>query len=217
MDSNVAIINYDCGNLRSLEIALSTAGADRINIVSSKHEIAKAERLILPGVGAFSSAMLTLEKKGLLDGVIDFAETGRPLLGICLGMQLLFEKSEEMGTHEGLGLIPGVVQKLNSKSDENRKCKVPNVGWLPVIPKLPCEIFEMEIGGQHPEREYFYFAHSFVTKPLYKHNIVAVAYHGSQEFCAVTRKKNIIGCQFHPEKSSKMGLNVLSNFLKINI
>jgi glutamine amidotransferase len=215
MTLSVSIVDYDCGNLRSLQRALITVGATSIQLVSSAQELGKADRLILPGVGAFGHAIEALKHRGLFQPIIEFAVNGRPLLGICLGMQLLFDESDEMGRHAGLGLIPGTVTLLDAQQALIHKDKVPNIGWLPIRPPTPHRTWDDSILAPLSAGAYGYFNHSYAAQPDDSNHITAVADHGGRQFCAATSRKNVFGCQFHPEKSAVAGLNILRHFLAI--
>lgn len=215
MRHDVSIVDYDCGNLRSLQRALVTVGVTNVQMASSSRELEKAECLILPGVGAFGHAVQALKQRQLFQPVIDFAASGRPLLGICLGMQLLFDESEEMGRHAGLGLIPGTVKMLDTELAHQHDDKVPNMGWLPIRLSSPDRTWGGSILAPLTEGEYTYFGHSYVARPNDPKHVTAVADHGGRPFCAVARYGNVYGCQFHPEKSAAAGLNILRQFVTI--
>lgn len=213
MDNSVVIIDYGCGNVRSLSRALGAIGVTNVCLTSDPETILAAQRVILPGVGSFGHAMTNLKERNLIDPIVAFALSGKPLMGICLGMQLFFDYSQELGHYVGLGLIPGSVESLSVKKEVSGADKVPNVGWAPLSPNTDgCwagTILEPLSIGVH-----VYFVHSFVAKPTSDHHVLAVSNHNDNRFCAVTRRENIFGCQFHPEKSSLFGLKILKNFIK---
>lgn len=215
MTFSVSIVDYDCGNLRSLQRALVAVGATNIQMVSGAQELERAERLILPGVGAFGHAIEALKQRRLFQPIIDFAASGRPLLGICLGMQLLFDESDEMGRHAGLGLIPGTVTMLDVQQALLHKDKVPNMGWLPIRPPTSDRNWDNSILSPLSADAYAYFIHSYAVRPDDRSHITAVADHGGHPFCAVASRDNVFGCQFHPEKSAVAGLKILRQFLAI--
>lgn len=194
------ILDYGMGNLRSVEKAVEALGGP----VRVATEIGDAERLILPGVGAFGAAMRRLGR--LRDEIRAFAETGKPLMGICLGQQLLFESSEEFGDHEGLGLLPGRVRYLpaNGSAGENRK--IPLIGWCRVQVRDPV------LGAGIESDDEFYFVHSLYTDAADPNDVALTATYGVT-FPAAVRRGNVWGAQFHPEKSGPVGLRLLSNFL----
>ncbi len=196
----IAIIDYGVGNLLSVAKALEHIGSEAL-ITSRIEELLEADGVILPGVGAFGDAMVSLRRLELLAPLKAYAKTGKPLLGICLGMQLLFSVSEEHGDHVGLGLIPGHVIRMRGDY------KIPQVGWN-----------QLQFERQHPlvagveAGEFTYFVHSYLVTPIDPSVIVATTdYH--QAIPAIVVKDNIVGMQFHPEKSSTTGLKLLSNFV----
>lgn len=198
----IAIIDYGVGNLFSLKSSFAKIGAEVI-VTADVEAIRAADKLILPGVGAFEDAARKLRDSGLDLILKEEAEKGKPLMGICLGMQLLFDKSYEFGEHEGLGLIPGEIVPFKGKiSDELR---IPQIGWNSLTLKNDSPIFEDLKNG-----DYVYFVHSFFAQcdEAYK---TAVSDYGI-EFTAAVRKDNVYGCQFHPEKSGEIGLKILKNF-----
>jgi len=198
----IAIIDYGVGNLFSLVSSLKAVGADAV-ITSEAEVIKNADKLILPGVGAFGDAVEKLKKSGLFEVVKEEAKNGKPLLGICLGMQLLFEKSYEYGVHEGLGLIDGNVVPMVGSLPEN--LKIPHIGWNSLHFKNQSPIFKYLNDG-----DCVYFVHSFYAETDEK-NLIATTEYG-KEITAAVGKGNIYGCQFHPEKSGNVGLNILKAF-----
>lgn len=203
----VSIINYGLGNLFSIQNACSNVGINSI-ITNDKKIINKSDAIILPGVGAFEHAMVSLEKLNLIDSIISFAKSERPLIGICLGMQLLFEKSYEFGLHHGLGLIPGNVIKL----DVNYPYTVPHVQWNRL--NFNNEKKHLIFKGIN-ESQYFYFVHSFICKPTNNLEIATTTNYDSIDFCSSVINKNIYGFQFHPERSAEAGLIIYKNLKKI--
>lgn len=201
----IAIIDYGMGNVRSVYNALDYIGAEAL-ITSEHEEILAAERLILPGVGAFADAMEQLRERNLL-AVLDQAvlSQGKPVLGICLGMQLLAEWGNEYGRHQGLGWIPGEVVKLDV---EDLGLKVPHVGWNDIRPQGQVPMLE----GLSKQHSAFYFVHSyhFVTRSA--EDVAALCEYG-RPFTAAVWRKNIWGTQFHPEKSQDNGIQLLENFV----
>ena len=202
----IAIIDYGVGNLFSLASSLKAIGAETI-ITGDAEEIKKADKLILPGVGAFEDAAKKLRATGLDKVIIDEAANGKPLLGICLGMQLLFEKSYEFGEHEGLGLINGSIVPIADYVSE--ELKIPHIGWNKLsFTKEDCPIFKYLDGG-----EFVYFVHSFFGKDC-DSDVAATTEYGA-ELTAAVAKGNVYGCQFHPEKSGEVGLKILKAFSEI--
>lgn len=204
----VGIVDYQMGNLRSVQKAIERLGFTAV--VSSEHSsLSKATHLILPGVGAFRDAISELEKRNLVPFLREWAHRGRPLLGICLGMQLFFDSSEEGGFYEGLGILPGkVVRFENSHSDPS--LKIPHMGWNQV--RSTREPDEMLQGISN--RPFFYFVHSYYVVPSDSSVEWLVADYG-HPFCAAVRSGNIMATQFHPEKSQQDGLRLLSNFITL--
>ena len=202
----VCIVDYGVGNLFSLRSSFEAIGQEVV-VTSDPDIIAKAERLILPGVGAFGDAAKKLHESGLDKIVIEYASSGKPLMGICLGMQLLFEKSYEYGEHEGLGLIPGNIVAFRERIDE--KYKIPQMGWNALkFNGKPSAIFKYIKDSDH-----VYFVHSYFADTDKKH-VAAYTEYGANITAAV-HKDNVFGCQFHPEKSGSVGLNILKAFCEL--
>lgn len=196
----IAIADYGIGNLRSVQKAFNKLGYDAI-ITGDKAVIESASHVVLPGVGAFADAINLLRISGLDKIIIAEAKKGKPILGICLGMQLLFESSSESGFHEGLGLIKGKITRFNIN------LKVPQVGWNSVKVAKSSKILNNVDG------EYFYFVHSFCAAEINEDTCGITDY--SVEFTSAVEKNNIFGVQFHPEKSGESGLKILKNFAEI--
>lgn len=208
------IVDYGLGNLFSITRALERVGNERFLVTSDPAAIASAERLVLPGVGAFGDGMRGLRERWIVDAVKGFAATGRPLLGICLGMQLLMDEGLEFGRHEGLGLISGAT--IPFPLPEGRRLKIPHVGWNGLTdPRGGRDWSGTLFDGLSPESQ-VYFVHSFVAAPSDPAATFAESSYGGQTFCAATRRGNIYGCQFHPEKSGNAGLRILENFLTLD-
>ena len=198
----VGIIDYGVGNLFSLRSSFAAIGAEAF-VSSDAAQLAKADRLILPGVGAFGDAAQKLRDSGLDTFVKEQAASGKPLMGICLGMQLLFEKSYEYGEHEGLGLLKGQVVGMSGKLP--MELKIPHMGWNALRLTKPARLLE--------EGSYVYFVHSFYAENC-EDSIAAVTDYGIPITAAVERD-NIFGCQFHPEKSGNVGLEILKKFCEV--
>ncbi len=201
--TRVAILDYGMGNLRSVEKALERVGAEA-EITSDSTRAEAADGVILPGVGAFPRAMERVRQLGLDELVATRIEAGAPVLGICLGMQLLFESSVENEGASGLALLDGVVAPIEANG-----YKVPHIGWSPVHWEHDSELTE-GLGDQTP----FYFVHSFAPRPAANGDVLGTAAYGERFACAVERPP-LYGVQFHPEKSSSAGLNLLANFIRI--
>ena len=199
----IAIVDYGVGNLFSLKSSLSMIGADAI-VTGDADDLRAAEKIILPGVGAFEDAAKKLRATGLDAVVIEQAKAGKPLLGICLGMQMLFDRSFEYGEHKGLGLISGDVIDMRPKIPA--ELKVPHIGWNALIFKQP----EHPLFRYIKEGDCVYFVHSFYGANCEKDTLATAEY--GAELTAAVGSKNVVGCQFHPEKSGRVGLNILRAF-----
>ena len=202
----VAILNYNIGNLASVKNALQTFDNVSIDIVCDADSIASYDKVILPGVGAFGNAMKHLKESGMNEAIYSYIKSGKHILGICLGMQLLFDKSYEFGEHLGLGLISGEVVKFG---DSN--LKIPHIGWNTIDIQQDRGLLK---GIKN--REYFYLVHSYYVKVKYKENTIAICNYG-ENFSAIVQKDNIFGIQPHPEKSSNAGLKILNNFINLEM
>ena len=201
----IAIIDYGVGNLFSLTSSFKYVGADVI-VTSDVNEIKKADKIILPGVGAFGDAIKMLKASGLDKVVIEEAKAGKPLMGICLGMQLLFEKSYEYGEHEGLGLLKGSVVPMDGSIPS--ELKIPQIGWNGLIFKKESPLFKYLKDG-----DFVYFVHSYYATDC-DESLLATTEYG-KELTAAVAYKNIMGCQFHPEKSGEVGLKILKAFCEM--
>lgn len=207
---NIVVVDYGLGNIKSIRNAFEALGVE-VLLSRQREIILGADGLILPGVGAFSHGMRNLIKYGLDDVIRDYAKTNKPLLGICLGMQMLMEESEEFGVTKGLGLIKGRVIKFPVA--QAKKTRLPHISWNEI--KRKSVNWEDTILENVPNGSNMYFVHTFVAKPDYEHNILSVTEYADVEFCSSIIKDNVYGCQFHPEKSAALGLNIINNFIKI--
>ena len=198
----IAIIDYGVGNLFSLRSSLNKIGADTV-VTAAPDVIAKADKLILPGVGAFADAAKKLRDSGLDKVIKAEAAAGKPIMGICLGMQMLFEKSFEYGEHEGLGLLKGTVVPMEGSIPAN--LKIPHIGWNALHFQKESPLFRYIKEG-----DCVYFVHSFYASSC-EDSLIATAEYGKELTAAVARD-NVMGCQFHPEKSGDVGLNILRAF-----
>ncbi len=202
----IAIIDYGVGNLFSLKSSLLSIGADCV-VTDDPTTIESADKIILPGVGAFEDAVKKLRDSGLDKLIIRLAKQGKPLMGICLGMQLLFERSYEYGCHEGLGLIKGDILPFEGRVAEN--IKIPHIGWNALYNlREDCPLWKHIKEGEH-----VYFVHSFFAQREITANAATTEY--DIEFTAAIMQDNILACQFHPEKSGETGLNILRGFCEI--
>jgi len=214
MNIKISIVNYDCGNLKSISSALREIGAKNINLVNSEKEIMTSDCLILPGVGAFGHAMQKLKNNNLVNPIKRYVEKGGKIMGICLGMQMLFDTSEEMGFHKGFGFIKGKIKILENNKIPNNY-KVPNVGWRAIFRNKNSKNWNGTILSDNKNNDFMYFVHSYVAYPICENNILAFSDHNGLFFPAVVASENVFGCQFHPEKSGLVGLKILRQFLKI--
>jgi glutamine amidotransferase len=207
----IAIIDYDMGNLRSVEKALERVGAEAV-ITRSPGVIDDASHVVLPGVGAFGECMRKLEGYGLTEPVVRSIESGKPFLGICLGLQLLFEESEEFGSSKGLGQIKGRVVRFPapSPSGGGEALKIPHMGWNSIRINKPSPL----LAGV-PEGSFFYFVHSYYAVTEDKSLDLTTTGYGV-DFASSIAFDNVFACQFHPEKSHRVGLKVLENFKGIS-
>lgn len=201
----IAIIDYDAGNIKSVEKALQKLGADVV-ITKDAEEILRADKVILPGVGAFGDAMANLKKFGLDKVIYEVVEKGTPFLGICLGLQLLFERSDETPGVAGLGILKGEILRIPDKDD----LKIPHMGWNSLHLQNQGRLFQ-----GLSEQSYVYFVHSYYLKAE-DEQIVKATTDYSVNIHASVEKDNVFACQFHPEKSSDVGLKILKNFVELN-
>lgn len=200
-----AIIDYDAGNIRSVEKALQSLG-EEVVVTRDRETILKADRVILPGVGAFGDAMNKIRNYGLEEVIHEVVENKTPFLGICLGLQLMFERSEESIGVEGLGLLKGEILRIPNTPG----LKIPHIGWNSLTYPNKGRLFE-----GIPGNSYVYFVHSYYLKAQDKEIVTAETEYGTNIHASV-EKDNIFACQFHPEKSSEVGLTILKNFIKVN-
>ena len=203
----ITIIDYDRGNLFSLCQALRHLGAEA-QVTANPEEIAQAERLILPGVGAFGDGMDALRQRGLIDPIHKSVAQGTPLLGICLGMQLMASRGEEFGDHAGLDLIPGTVRRLPKGNGGSDTVRIPNVGWRRISAK-PDHAFLADL----PDQPMAYFVHSFAFETQNPNHTAATIRINDHDIPAAVQRDNLVGNQFHPEKSSTLGLELVRRFL----
>lgn len=201
----LALIDYGAGNLRSVLHALKHIGAEDVQLVRRPEELRNADKIILPGVGAFGAGMQALERQRLVEPIQNAVAKGIPYLGICLGMQFLFQKSDEMGEHQGLGILEGYVTRF----PEMDGYKIPHMGWnrLKMMRDSPLL--------QHlPQDSYAYFVHSYYCVPNHPQDQLLTVDYGLS-FTAAVHRANIYGVQFHPEKSQRTGLQILMNFIRL--
>ena len=201
----IAVIDYGMGNLRSVSKALERMGA-AVQVTSDPREIARAEKCVLPGVGAFGAAMEELSRRGLVEPVKAAIAAGTPFLGVCLGLQLLFERSEEQAGVPGLGVLPGVVKRF----DVDSSLKIPHMGWNRLLTaRAGCPLLRGV-----PEQSFVYFVHSYYAAPADRAVVAADAEYGGP-FAAMVWRERLFATQFHPEKSQTVGLRMLENFVTL--
>ncbi|MFR2589460.1 MAG: imidazole glycerol phosphate synthase subunit HisH [Ruthenibacterium lactatiformans] len=209
----ITVIDYGLSNLLSVRRAFEYFGAE-VEVTGSRSRILSAKALVLPGVGAFKDGMAGLSGLSLADAIADKCAVGTPLLGICLGMQMLFDESDEFGRHRGLGLIPGRVERIPGVDTDGAPQRVPHVGWAPVLPpQKRGGSFRGTVFEDVPPGGELYFVHSYEAKPAYDAHRLADTVYGGRRLCAAAQKGSVIGCQFHPEKSGKLGLSVIHRYL----
>jgi glutamine amidotransferase len=211
--STVTVVDYGIGNLFSVRQALERCGAN-VQLTSDAASIAAADRLILPGVGAFADGMRGLSDRGLVEVLRTYAATGRPLLGICLGMQMLGTASEEFGEHAGLGLIPGRVVRVPNTTTEGKRHKIPHIGWNALWPTNGASWTETLLEDTAPGTS-AYLVHSFHLVPDDPSHALAYCDYGGHHLTAAVRAGSIFGSQYHPEKSAESGLRMLVAFLRL--
>lgn len=207
--SSVTIIDSGICNLFNVKRAFESIGAEVV-ITRSKEVIMEAQRVVLPGVGAFRQGMQSLNQYGLAETLQAFAKSGRPLFGICLGMQKLMSYSEEFGMWNGLGIIEGRVRRFCEPSSQVQSYKIPQIGWNTLEEAFAWDKTVLDGIGKKP---YVYFVHSYIVEPVDKKHCLAYTNYGQDKFCSVIKRDNVSGCQFHPERSGEAGLKILRNFL----
>ncbi len=212
----IGIVNYGMGNLRSVQKALERVGT-QAQIIDKPEQIETAERLILPGVGAFADGMMHLRDCGMVEPLMQYAKSGQPLMGICLGMQLLFDSSAEdapsiVESVKGLGILPGqVVRFQEDQGPDKPRLKVPHMGWNQIDFATDVPLFEGLSAGDH-----VYFVHGYYCVPEDHKDIAATTDYG-QPYCSAVHRGNVWATQFHPEKSQHVGLRILENFAKAEL
>lgn len=210
---SVTIVDYGIGNLYSVKRAFEVCGAEGIIISDDPAVISAAERVVLPGVGAFSDGMRGLRERGLDVAIKEFGKSGRPLLGICLGMQLFASSGKEFGEWEGLDLIPGHVEEMPRQSSNGRPLKLPYIGWAS-LERPEGVSWEDSVLAACGPADYIYLVHSFQFTPEASADQLAAYRRHDGQITAAVRRGNVTGLQFHPEKSGAVGMSVLTSFLK---
>lgn len=215
MKPSITIVDYGMGNLFSVTRAFEHCGADVIH-AQTPEQIDSASRLVLPGVGAFRDGMLGLKELGFIEPIRKFASSGKPFLGICLGMQMMLDSSEEFGTHEGLGLIPGKVVAIPKVTADGQPHKIPHIGWSAIVKPDPSKDWQGTILQDMPDEASVYFVHSYTAVPLNSSNRLADCRYNGQLISAAIHSGQMFGVQFHPEKSGETGLRMIRNFLSLS-
>lgn len=207
----IVIVDYQLGNIFSIMNACQKIGIQPV-LSNNPEDIKIADGLILPGVGAFENAMVALRERNLVQPLIDYANSGKPMMGICLGMQLLFDTSYEFGKHQGLGLIPGEVLKFPAQF-KDEILKVPHIGWNKIFFKNENAWKESPFSTL-PQGAYSYFIHSYYVLPKSSDAVLSVTNYGGFEYCSSVKTGNIFATQFHPEKSGEVGISIIRNWLE---
>lgn len=211
MTSSVVVIDYGIGNVYSVCQAIRHAGGEPV-LTDDHSLIAKAERLILPGVGAFGRAVEELRRRGLDTPIKDFCSTGRPFLGVCVGMQVMVARSTELGEHRGLGLLPGVVDRIPGTTVSGGRLRVPHIGWSELHATANTWAGTV-LDGVAEDQTAFYFLHSYAVSPASPGDVLAEVEYGGHRLTAAITRDNLTGVQFHPERSGPAGQAVLARFL----
>lgn len=214
MNATVTVADYGVGNLLSVRRALEACGAD-VTMSGDPDAVARAERLVVPGVGAFGACMERLTQFQLVDALLTFAGSGRPLLGICVGMQMLLEHGEEFGRHKGLGLIPGRVAAIPGTAADGHLHKIPHIGWKHIQRPDGGRDWSDTVLADTREGAELYFVHSYTAEPDDDADRIADCDYNGRRVSAAIGRDQIFGCQFHPEKSGPVGLRILSRFLAL--
>ena len=209
----ITIVDYGLSNLLSVQHAFAHFGAETL-VTGCSRDVLEAEALVLPGVGAFKDGMAGLEKLDLIEPLRQKAAAGTPLLGICLGMQMLFDESEEFGLYKGLGLIPGRVLKIPGTDVQGAPQRVPHISWAPLYPGGGRTDFSGTSLSQLTPGEECYFIHSYEAMPADDADRLADTVYGGRRICAAAAHGSVLGCQFHPEKSGRVGLKIIEQFLR---
>jgi imidazole glycerol-phosphate synthase subunit HisH len=214
--ADIIVVNYGLGNLFNIQRAFDAVGANTI-ISSSPEAVLGADKIVLPGVGAFEAGMSQLQDSGMIEALQEFKSKGKQILGICLGMQLLVTQSEEHGLHKGLNFIPGKVTRFTPCADNENKFKVPQICWNAIehTSSQSKNSWEKTILEDLRSGDCMYFVHSYFVQAEKEQDCLAITRYGNETFHSVIQKDNVMGCQFHPERSGKQGLSILKNFVTI--
>lgn len=211
MSTKITIIDYQMSNIFSIKNLCEHLNVQAV-VTSDPDDVLKADALILPGVGAFAEAIKNLDKIGMIDPIKDFIKTGKQFLGICLGLQLLFSESNEFGLHKGLDIIKGNVVKIPEFNFNGEKLRVPNVGWNSI---LKCKSSVNNPLADIENGEDVYFVHSYYVQPLNTSDILTTTNYSGVEFCSSILRDNVFATQFHPEKSGKIGVKIVKNWIDL--
>lgn len=214
LNKRITLLDYGMANLLNVARVFEYCGTT-VRVVDKASDVLAADRLVVPGVGAFADVIEALSQRGLNEAIRSFVDTGRPLFGICVGMQMLFEESDEFGSCAGLGILPGHVKAVPALTVDGNAQRVPHIGWnhlvLPPSRSTWNGTLLSEFEGEQPA---FYFLHSFSAHPERDEDKLAECMYGGHRICAAVQRDNIIATQFHPERSGTVGLKLIRNFLK---
>lgn len=214
MKKHITLLDYGMANLLNVARAFEHCGAS-VTIIDNADDVHRADRLVVPGVGAFEHALQEIRSRHFDQAIQAFAKSGKPLMGICVGMQMLFDGSEEFGTHDGLGILPGRVMAIPARTVDGHSQRVPHIGWSHLVPAEGARPWEATLlspfAGQDPA---FYFVHSFAAQPDNPQDRVADCMYGGHRICAAVQRDNVVATQFHPERSGDAGLALISAYLK---
>jgi glutamine amidotransferase len=210
----VVVVDYGLGNLFSVQRALAHCGASNVCISSAIDDVVSADRLVLPGVGAFADGIRGLKSLDLVEPIKNHARSKKPFLGICLGMQLLATTSQEFGSHVGLNLIPGNVLPIAAENPEGARRKVPFIGWAKLLPSAKIRSEDLLINEVYKDQS-VYLVHSYYFRPYNIEYVLATYEYQGENITAAVRSENVYGFQFHPEKSGEVGLGMLRAFLQV--
>lgn len=215
MSQKITIIDYGMGNLLSVQRGIEYCGAS-VEMTSDPERVFQADKLVLPGVGAFGDAIREIRRLGLDQAILDAIRKGAPMMGICLGMQLMFEKSDEFGVHAGLAIFKGEIVPIPRQSKSGLPVKIPHIGWSSLLPNPNVNHrVKSALLSNLRESESVYFVHSFMAVPAESTIRLADCEYGGHQITAMVGKEHVFGCQFHPEKSGRGGLSILSNFVRL--